>query len=110
MISYRLFDKVFCGRNFSRVLLKQWIMYTFGKIGMRQGILFGHFSCDRVPGVQVFATHSRHFPSQVPQPPGKHYTLIYCNMFFLRSSIHIFVVAIFMKSENGKMPRKRCQQ
>ena len=36
---------------------------------MRQGILLGHFLCDRVQGVENFATHPRHFPSQVP-PPG----------------------------------------
>ena len=38
----------------------------FGKKFMRQGILFGHFLCDRVQGVERFATHPRHFPSQVP--------------------------------------------
>ena len=37
----------------------------FGKIFMRQGILLGHFLCDRVQGVERFAAHSRHFPSQV---------------------------------------------
>ena len=41
----------------------------FGKIFMRQGMLLGHFLCDRVQGVESFATHPRHFPSQVP-PPG----------------------------------------
>ena len=40
----------------------------FGKIFMRQGILLGHFLCDRVQGVESFATHPRHFPSQVPSP------------------------------------------
>ena len=38
----------------------------FGKIFMRRGILLGHFLCDRVQGVERFATHPRHFPSQVP--------------------------------------------
>ena len=36
---------------------------------MRQGILLGNFLCDRVQGVERFATHPRHFPSQVPPPP-----------------------------------------
>ena len=40
----------------------------FGKIFMRQGMLLGHFLCDRVQGAERFATHPRHFPSQVP--PG----------------------------------------
>ena len=35
---------------------------------MRQGILLGNFLCDRVQGVERFATHTRHFPSQVPPP------------------------------------------
>ena len=38
----------------------------FGKIFMRQSILLGHFLCDRVQGVESFATHPRHFPSRVP--------------------------------------------
>ena len=42
----------------------------FGKIFMRQGILIGYFLCDRVQGVESFATHTRHFPSQVPPPGG----------------------------------------
>ena len=37
---------------------------------MRQGILLGHFLCDRVQDVERFARHPRHFPSQVPPPPG----------------------------------------
>ena len=41
---------------------------NFGKIFMRQGILLGHFLCDRVQGVERFAAHPRHFPSQVPPP------------------------------------------
>ena len=45
-----------------RVLLKQWIL---AKNFMRQGILLGHFLCDRVQGVERFAAHLRHFPSQV---------------------------------------------
>ena len=40
----------------------------FGKIFMRQGILLDNFLCDRVQGVERFATHPRHFPSQVPPP------------------------------------------
>ena len=44
----------------------------FGKILMRQGIFLGNFLCDRVQGVERFATHPRHFPSQVPPPPGPH--------------------------------------
>ena len=36
-------DRVSCGRKFFRVPLKQLIMYTFGDIFMRQGILLGHF-------------------------------------------------------------------
>ena len=35
---------------------------------MRQGTLLGHFLCDRVQGVERFAAHLRHFPSQVPPP------------------------------------------
>ena len=42
----------------------------FGKIFMRQGILLGHFLCDRVQGVERFAAHPRPFPSQVPHPGG----------------------------------------
>ena len=42
----------------------------FGKNSMRQGILLGHFLCDRVQGVESFATHPCHFPSQVPLPWG----------------------------------------
>ena len=38
----------------------------FRKIFMRQGILLGIFLCDRVQGDDRFATHPRHFPSQVP--------------------------------------------
>ena len=38
----------------------------FGKIFMRQGILLGNFLSDRVQGVERFATHPRHCPSQVP--------------------------------------------
>ena len=38
----------------------------FGKIFVRQGILLGHFLCDRVQGVERFAVHPGHFPSQVP--------------------------------------------
>ena len=38
----------------------------FNKICMRQGILLGNFLCDRVQGVERFAAHPRHFPSQVP--------------------------------------------
>ena len=41
----------------------------FGKIFMRQGILLGNFLCDRVQGLERFATHPRHFPSQVAPPP-----------------------------------------
>ena len=40
----------------------------FGKIFMRQGILLGHVLCDRVQGVERFATHPRHSPSQIPPP------------------------------------------
>ena len=35
-----------------------------GKIFMRRGILLGHFLWDRVQGVESFATHPHHFPSQ----------------------------------------------
>ena len=42
----------------------------FGQIFMRQSILLGHFLCDRVQGVERFDTQPRHFPSQVPPPPG----------------------------------------
>ena len=41
-----------------------------GKSFMRQGIFSGNFLCDRVQGVEWFATHPRHFSSQVPPPPG----------------------------------------
>ena len=33
----------------------------FGKFLMRQGILLGHFLCDRVQGVERFAAHRGHF-------------------------------------------------
>ena len=42
----------------------------FGKIFMRQGILLGHFLCDRVQGVESFATYPSHIPSQVPPSPA----------------------------------------
>ena len=38
----------------------------FGKIFMRQGVPLGNVLCDRVQGVERFATHPHHFPSQVP--------------------------------------------
>ena len=41
-----------------------------GKISMPQGILLGHVLYDRVQGVERFAAHPRHFPSQVPSGPG----------------------------------------
>ena len=48
-------------KDIFRVLLKQWIVYTFGKIfGRRQGTGCGEIS--HTPG---------HFPSQVPPPPGE---------------------------------------
>ena len=59
--------------HFFRVLLKQWITYTFGNIFMRQGILFEYILCDRESfdgGVERFVTHHRHFPSQVPLRVG----------------------------------------
>ena len=34
------------------------------------GYTFGAFLRGRVQGVKRFATHPRHFPSQVPSPPG----------------------------------------
>ena len=42
-------------RTPSRVLLKQWTMYTFGKIIMLQGTLLGYFLCDRVLGLKRFS-------------------------------------------------------
>ena len=42
-----------------------------GKIFMRQGMLLGNFLCDRVQGVERFATQPRHFPSQVPPRDSK---------------------------------------
>ena len=32
---------------------------------MQQGVLLGYFSCDKVQGVKIFSTHSRHVPRQV---------------------------------------------
>ena len=49
----------------------------FGKIFMRQGILLGHFLCDRVQGVERFAAHPGHFPSQVPPPPDNRLTVLF---------------------------------
>ena len=43
----------------------------FGKILM-QCVLLDHFLCDRVQGVERFATHAVTSPSQVPPPPGHH--------------------------------------
>ena len=43
MIDKKLCNGVTRGRAFFRVLLKLWIMYTFGNIFLRQGILLGHF-------------------------------------------------------------------
>ena len=65
----KLCDRVSCGRTF-RVFLKELIMYTFDKIFMRQGMLLGYFVCDRILGVERFATHPRHFLSQITPPPG----------------------------------------
>ena len=42
----------------------------FGKIFMRQRrYTFGQFLCDRIQGAERFATHPRHFPSQVSPGP-----------------------------------------
>ena len=51
----KLCDRVSCGKTFFRVLLKQWIMYAFGKS-----------LCDSTQGVEWFSAHPRYFPSQVP--------------------------------------------
>ena len=51
----------------------------FGKIFMQHGILLGHFLCDRVQGVERFAAHPRHFPSQVP-PPRVNISLLVAKM------------------------------
>ena len=61
----RLCERVSCGSTPFRVIMKQWIL---AKFFMRQGILLGNFLCDRVQGVERFATHPRHFPCQVPPP------------------------------------------
>ena len=63
----KLCDRVSCGGTPFRVIKTM----DFGKIFMRQGILLGNFFCDRVQSVERFATHPRHFPSQVPPPPGQ---------------------------------------
>ena len=68
IIDKKIIRRISCGRALFRVLLKQRMMYAFGKIFIRQGILLGHFLCDRVQSVEKFATHPRHFPSQVPPP------------------------------------------
>ena len=67
------------GLTIDKKIMRQGIMWKdafqssletmdFGKIFMRQGILLGYFLCDRVQGVERFATHPRHFPCQVPPP------------------------------------------
>ena len=38
----------------------------FWQILMRQSILLVYFLCDKVQGVERFAAHPRHFPSQIP--------------------------------------------
>ena len=43
-----LCGKVSCGKGIFRVLLKQWIMYTFGTMFMRKVILLGYSFCDRM--------------------------------------------------------------
>ena len=95
-------DRVSCGRTPFRFLMKQWILE---KILMRQGILLGNFLCDRVQGVQRFATHPRHFPSQVPPPPG-YSCRNYQVTSNLRPRLHDIVftshrVGILFTSENG---------
>ena len=41
---------------------------------MQQGMLFeAYFLCKRVQGVERFATHPFHFPSQVTPPQGFKY-------------------------------------
>ena len=67
------------GITIDKKIMRQGIMWKdifwssletmdFGQIFTRQGILLGHFLCDRVQGVESFATHPRHFPSQPPPP------------------------------------------
>ena len=48
-------DKAYIERKIFRGLLEQLIMYTFGKIFMRQSIIWGIF-CDWVQGVKRFST------------------------------------------------------
>ena len=55
----------FMERKFVKVLLKQFTMYTLGKIFVRQGI-FATFLCDRVQGLERLFAHPRHLPCQVP--------------------------------------------
>ena len=66
----KLCDRVSLGRTFIRVLLKQWVTYTVGKIFMRQSILLGHFLCDGVQGVERFVTHHVTSLVKYPLPPG----------------------------------------
>ena len=47
-------------------LFEQLIIYTRGKIFMRQGMFWEHFLCDRVQGLEGFSTQSCHFPDPVP--------------------------------------------
>ena len=74
----KLCDRVSHGRTFFRVVLKQWIMYTFGKIFKRQGILLGYFLCDMVQGLERFTTLSRYFSSQVAPSRGVSYHQTFC--------------------------------
>ena len=56
----------------------------FGKNFMRQGILFGNFLCDRVQGIERFATHP--VTSPVKYPPGTNTLKISVKLTFNASS------------------------
>ena len=65
----KLCDGVSCGRTLLIILLKQWIVYTFSKILMRQDELLRYFKCDRLEDVERFAHTS--VTSLVKCPPPK---------------------------------------
>ena len=64
------------GTTWKDAFLSSLETMDFGKMFMRQGILSGHFLCDKAQGVKRFATHPRHFPIQVPST-GPRQTTVY---------------------------------
>ena len=81
------------GKKVFRVVLKHWIMYTFGKMFMRQGLVFMRQGtrCEKVP------LTPRHFASEVPLGVvSKEFSKIFENLYhFLDFLIFSMIFSIF---------------